>query len=210
MDTLLSFFFDIKSWLPVIGYIGTMIVVYVESGLIIGVLLPLPGDSLLFTAGLFASHGMFSLPLLYISLCLATVVGAETGYWFGVKYGVKVFNRPKSLLFNQEKVEHARAFFEAHGPKSILIARFIPAVRTLAPIAAGVAMMDRRQFRIYNALGSVIWVFGLTTLGYYLGETVPNIDHYILPIIAGIVILSLTPLIITAAHQYLYHPGKKK
>jgi membrane-associated protein len=175
------------------GTIGLFAIIFAESGLLIGFFLP--GDSLLFTAGLLASQGKFglNLPVLLIGCFLAAVAGDQVGYMFGKKAGPTLFRRPDSRIFKQKYVERANEFFEHHGRKTIVLARFVPVVRTFAPILAGVGEMHYRTFVTFNVLGGLLWAVGLTTAGYILGDTIPDIDKYLLPIIALIVLLSVLP-----------------
>jgi membrane-associated protein len=175
------------------GTIGLFIIIFAESGLLIGFFLP--GDSLLFTAGLLASQGKFglSLPVLLVGCFIAAVLGDQVGYMFGQKAGPALFRRPDSRIFKQQYVHRANEFFERHGKKTIVLARFVPVVRTFAPILAGVGSMQYRSFLTFNIVGALLWAVGVTTAGYILGDTVPDIDKYLLPIIAVIIFLSVLP-----------------
>jgi membrane-associated protein len=174
------------------GTIGLLAIIFAESGLLIGFFLP--GDSLLFTAGLLASQGKLNLAAVMIGCFVAAVVGDQVGYWFGKRVGPTLFRRPDSRLFKQENVERARAFFDEHGSKTIVLARFIPVVRTFVPIVAGVSRMHYRTFVTFNVIGAGLWAGGVTMAGYLLGSTIPSIDRYLLPIIALIVVVSLVPV----------------
>lgn len=174
-----------------IGYFGLLAVIFAESGLLIGVFFP--GDSLLFTAGFLASQGVFDIVALMIGCFLAAVLGDNVGYTFGKRVGKKFFTRPNSLFFNQGNLEKTRAFYAKHGGKTIILARFVPGVRTLAPILAGVGDMHYPTFLIYNLIGGFLWAVGLTGLGYSLGSIIPGVDRYILPIIFLIIIISFLP-----------------
>jgi len=175
------------------GTIGLFVIIFAESGLLIGFFLP--GDSLLFTAGLLASQGKFglNLPVLLIGCFIAAVAGDQVGYMFGQKAGPALFRRPDSRIFKQQYVHRANEFFERHGRKTIVIARFVPIVRTFAPILAGVGSMQYRSFLTFNIVGALLWAVGVTTAGYILGDTVPDIDKYLLPIIGVIILLSVLP-----------------
>ena len=175
------------------GTIGLFVIIFAESGLLIGFFLP--GDSLLFTAGLLASQGKFglSLPVLLIGCFIAAVAGDQVGYMFGQKAGPALFRRENSRIFKQQYVHRANEFFERHGKKTIVIARFVPIVRTFAPILAGVGNMRYRSFVMYNIIGALLWAVGVTTAGYVLGDTIPDIDKYLLPIIGVIILLSVLP-----------------
>lgn len=188
------------------GTIGLFAIIFAESGLLIGFFLP--GDSLLFTAGLFASRGDLNFPVVLVGCFLAAVAGDQVGYAFGRRAGPSIFNRPNSRLFRQEHVRRADEFFETHGPKTILLARFVPVVRTFAPILAGVGSMKYRTFVVYNVIGGLLWAVGVTTLGYLLGDQIgaDNIDKYLLPIIFVIIVISVLPAVI----EVLRHRRKLK
>lgn len=185
-------FLDPQELLVTFGTIGLFLIVFAESGLLIGFFLP--GDSLLFTAGLFAAQGTLSLPVILVGCFVAAVAGDQVGYAFGKKVGPALFRRPDSRLFKQEYVEKAQHFFERHGVKTIVLARFVPIVRTFAPIVAGVGTMKYRTFVTYNVIGGLLWAVGVTMLGFMLGELIPDIDTFLLPIIAAIIALSVIPI----------------
>lgn len=198
---------DPKELIETFGTIGLFLIVFAESGLLIGFFLP--GDSLLFTAGLFAA-GVYEGVQLDIMVILggcfaAAVLGDSVGYAFGKKVGPSLFRRPDSRIFKQEYVEKARAFFEKHGAKAIVMARFVPIVRTFAPIVAGVGEMRYRTFLTYNILGGLLWGVGLTSLGFVLGEAI-DIDRYLLPLIAVIVAASFVPVLV----EVLRHRRKRE
>ncbi len=178
-----------------IGYIGLFSIVFAESGLFFGFFLP--GDSLLFTAGFLASQGVFNINYLIILLIVAAISGDSVGYWFGRKIGKKIFNREDSLLFHKKNLITANNFYVKHGGKTIVMARFIPAVRTFAPIVAGAAEMRYGTFIFYNVLGGLGWVLSMGLGGYFLGNLVPNADKYVLPIVFLIIFLSVLPGIIS-------------
>jgi membrane-associated protein len=188
------------------GTIGLFAIIFAESGLLIGFFLP--GDSLLFTAGLFASRGDLNFAVVLVGCFLAAVAGDQVGYAFGRRAGPSIFNRPNSRLFRQEHVRRADEFFETHGAKTILLARFVPVVRTFAPILAGVGSMRYRTFVVYNVIGGLLWAVGVTTLGYVLGDQIgaDNIDKYLLPIIFVIIVISVLPAVI----EVLRHRRKTK
>jgi membrane-associated protein len=184
---------DLESTLQTIGLIGLFAIVFAESGLFFGFFLP--GDSLLFTAGLLSSQGHLApLPVILVGCFVAAVAGDQVGYLFGARVGPSLFRRPDSRIFKQEYVEKARAFFERHGSKTIVLARFVPIVRTFAPILAGVGEMRYRTFVTFNVVGGLLWAVGVTTLGYVLGETAPWVEDYLLLVIAVIVLLSVLPV----------------
>ena len=180
------------------GLLLLLAVVFAESGLLIGFFLP--GDSLLFTAGLLAAAGAagpFDVPLwlLLVTVPLAAIVGDQVGYAIGRKAGPAVFRRPDSRLFQQEYVDKAYAYFERYGGRTIVIARFVPIVRTFAPVVAGVGRMRYRTFVAYNIFGGLLWGAGVTTLGYFLGQ-VQFVADNVEAIILGIVALSVLPIVI--------------
>jgi len=181
-----------KELLEAFGTIGLFLIVFAESGLLIGFFLP--GDSLLFTAGLLASQGHLNFPVILVGCFVAAVAGDQVGYAFGNRVGPALFRRPNSRIFKQSHVDRAQAFFDEHGSKTIVLARFVPIVRTFAPILAGVGKMHYRTFLTFNVIGGFLWAVGVTTLGYLLGETIPDIDKYLLPVIALIIFLSILPV----------------
>ena len=172
-----------------VGLAGVLFIIFAESGLFFGFFFP--GDSLLFTAGLLSSQGYFYFGALLVGTILAAILGDSVGYWFGKKVGPRLFIRDDSLFFKKQYVLRTKSFYEQHGKKTIILARFIPIVRTFAPIVAGVAEMPYRIFLAYNVIGGVMWTTVLLSIGFFLGRSIPNIDKYILPIILGIIILSL-------------------
>jgi len=174
------------------GYLGIALVVFAESGVLVGIFFP--GDSLLFIAGLLAASGFLSLFQLILIVITAAILGDSVGYWFGRKVGTSLFARPDSRFFKQEYVRRTEAFYAAYGGRAIILARFVPIVRTLTPILAGVGSMHYRTFISYNIIGGTLWGAGVTLLGYFLGSVIPNIDHYILPITFGIIVVSFMPI----------------
>jgi membrane-associated protein len=175
------------------GMVGVFLIVFAESGLLIGFFLP--GDSLLFTAGLFASQDRFgmNLPVLLVGCFIAAVVGDQVGYLFGRRVGPALFDRPKSRLFNPKHVVRAHEFFERYGPRTIVLARFVPIVRTFAPIVAGVSNMNYRTFVAYNLIGGFVWAIGVTTAGFLLGRRFPALADNLVYVSAIIVAISLLP-----------------
>ncbi len=194
---------DLKEIITAIGYLGLFLIVFAESGLFFGFFLP--GDSLIVTAGLLASQGFFNIYYLLIILPIAAVSGDSIGYWFGKKVGPAIFNKEKSFFFDKNHIERANNFYKKHGGKTIIIARFIPIIRTFAPIVAGVAEMDYTKFLRFNIFGGLFWTVGMLVIGFFLGKIIPDVDKYLLPIIALIVFLSLLPPIIE-----VYKENKEK
>ena len=171
---------DPQKLLETFGLLGLFAIIFAESGLLIGFFLP--GDSLLFTAGLFAAKGTFNLPVVLVGCFLAAVIGDQVGYVFGKRVGPSIFRRPNSRLFKQEYVLKADEFFERHGPKTIVLARFVPVVRTFVPVLAGVGKMHYRTFITYNIVGGLLWAVGITTLGYALGRPDRRGEHRQVPV----------------------------
>ncbi len=182
---------DLIELIKAAGYLGLSGIIFAESGLFFGFFLP--GDSLLFTAGFLASQGFLNIWLATILVFVAAVAGDSVGYAFGKKVGPAIFNRENSRFFKKENLIRAEKFYEKNGPKTIIIARFLPIVRTFAPIVAGVGSMNYSKFIKYNIIGGFLWSFGLMFAGYFLGRIIPGVDKYLLPIILLIVVLSVLP-----------------
>jgi len=175
------------------GELVAWLIVFAETGLLIGFFLP--GDSLLFTAGVLAGQHRLDLWLLLPGAFVAAAVGDQVGYIIGHRVGPRVFRRPDSRFFKQEYVVRTHDFFERHGPKAVVLARFVPVVRTFMPVLAGVGRMNRRVFTMYNLVGAFVWAVGVTLLGYALGNAIGNnIDTYLLPLIALVILISLIPV----------------
>ncbi len=174
------------------GYAGIFFIVLSESGLPFGFIFP--GDSLLFVAGLLASQGVFEIVPLLILTTSAAIIGDTIGYWTGSYFGPRLFKNKNSFFFNDRTVEKTEAFYARYGVRAIIFARFVPTVRTFVPIFAGLGSMRYRTFVIYNVVGALLWGTGVTYLGYSLGNVFPNLEHYLLPIIGAIIILSALPL----------------
>ena len=174
------------------GYILLVGIVFTETGLLVGLFLP--GDSLLITAGLLAGAGILNIWWLNALLIAAAIVGDSTGYAIGARLGPRIFTREKSLLFNPKHVERTQRFYEKYGPKTIVIARFVPIIRTFAPVLAGVGQMRYRRFVTYNVAGGIGWVASMTGAGYVLGQTVPNISKHMHVLVIVIIVLSCVPI----------------
>ena len=189
---------DLVSIIKTIGYIGIFAIIFAESGLLIGFFLP--GDSLLFTAGLLASTKIPNTSQNYLNLWIligivfvGAVLGDSVGFTFGYRVGRKLFRRENSRLFKKENLVKAQGFYERHGSKAIVLARFVPIIRTFAPIVAGIGKMNYRTFIVFNIIGGALWAASVPMAGYYLGMFIPNIDKYLLPIIAVIIVVSAIP-----------------
>ncbi|HKR00778.1 MAG TPA: VTT domain-containing protein [Pyrinomonadaceae bacterium] len=209
MDSLYQFWQDLKHYLDpktiaTAGYFVLILVVFAETGLAVGFFLP--GDSLLFVSGLFAADGKFqlfsslsqevNLLILLFSVFVAAVTGDAVGYLTGSKLGPHLFKRPKSLLFRPSHLQKAQGFYEKYGGKTIIIARFVPIVRTFAPIVAGAARMPYRTFVVYNVIGGFLWVFSMILAGYFLGQAFPFLREHLELVVITIVLLSLVPAVI--------------
>ncbi len=181
------------SIIQTVGYIGIFGMVFAESGILFGVVFP--GDTLLFTAGFLASQGYLNIVVLVVGSFIAAVLGDSVGYYLGFKFGPKIFARPNSRFFKQEYVFKTQAFFDKHGKKTIFFARYIPIVRTFAPVFSGIGAMQYKNFLFYNILGGLVWTLSLPLLGYFLGRKIPNIDAYILPIVIGIFLVTMIPVV---------------
>lgn len=175
-----------------VGYIALFSIIFAETGLFFGFFLP--GDSILFPAGVLASQGFFNIVWLCVVAFVAAVTGNVVGYYFGRHFGKKLFTREDSLLFHKNHIQTAREFYKKHGGKTILLARFIPIIRTFGPIVAGISDMPMSSFLAYSIGGAVLWAIGLPVAGFYLGRLIgENVDKYLLPIIGFIVLVSLAP-----------------
>jgi membrane-associated protein len=174
------------------GYVALAVIVFTETGLLIGFFLP--GDSLLITAGLVAAAGGLDVWLLTGLLSVAAIAGDSVGYAIGYRAGPHIFTRENSRWFNRGHLVRTREFYERHGGKTIVLARFIPIIRTFAPVVAGVGRMEYRRFLAYNVLGGVGWVAGLTWTGYLLGQAIPDVGRYIHLVIGIVVVLSVIPI----------------
>ena len=198
MDTLLEWFHQLRNptyLVQAAGFIGLVTIIFVETGFFFGFFLP--GDSLLVTAGLLIATGLdMNVYVLGIALNIAAILGDAVNYWFGRITGPKIFVRDDSLFFKKKHVERAHEFYVKHGAKTIVLARFMPIVRTFAPLVAGVAKMDYRVFALYNVIGGTAWIWSMLFTGYFLGRYVPGIDKYIELVIIVVIFLSILPGII--------------
>jgi membrane-associated protein len=181
------------------GLIGLVAVVFAETGLMVGFFLP--GDSLLVTAGLFAAKGDLNIVWLNLALMAAAIAGDATGYWIGRRAGHALYSRPNSFFFRKQHLVKTHEFYEKHGGKTIVIARFVPIIRTFAPVVAGAAEMTYRQFALYNVAGGIGWVASMTLIGYFLGRAVPDIDKHIHVVVAVVIFLSLLPGVVSILRE---------
>jgi membrane-associated protein len=185
--------FDAVAMLQAGGYLGIATLVFMESGVLIGIFFP--GDSLLFAAGLLSAAGLFSFFPLVIIVVLAAILGDSVGYWFGARVGPSLFSRPESTFFKRAYLTRTELFYQKYGTRAIILARFVPIVRTLAPILAGAGSMRYATFLKANIFGGVVWGVGVTSLGYFLGTLIPESETYILPLSLLIIIISFLPFV---------------
>jgi len=165
--------------------------IFGESGMFIGFFFP--GDTLLLSAGVFAAQGKLSLAAVIIIVAVAAIAGDNVGYHIGKRYGRRLFSKPDGIVFRQEYIRQAEAFYARYGSKTMLVAHFIPVVRTFAPAVAGAANMPYKKFALFDAIGDAAWAVIVTLIGYWFGSRIPNIDHYILLAVAAVVIITLGP-----------------
>ncbi|MBD2665071.1 SNARE associated Golgi protein-related protein [Richelia sinica FACHB-800] len=194
--------FDLPQLIQSLGYFGVWGMIFAESGLLIGFFLP--GDSLLFTAGFVASQQLLNIWILIIGAFICAVLGDNVGYATGHKLGRKLFQREDSWFFHKKHIVKTQKFYQKHGKKTIVLARFFPIIRTFAPIVAGLGEMQYRTFMSYNLIGGLVWTVGITLLGFTLGKSLPaeQVDKYLLPIIGLIIIVSLLPSVLHIIKDY--------
>lgn len=174
------------------SYLGIALVVFLESGVLLGIFFP--GDSLLFAAGLLSGAGFLDFPPLVIIAVAAAILGDSVGYWFGANVGTNFFKRKDSRFFKQEYLKRTERFYQTYGGRAVVLARFVPIVRTIAPILAGIGSMKYRTFLAYNALGGCLWGAGMISLGFFLGSVIPNSEKYIFPLSLLIIVISFLPI----------------
>jgi membrane-associated protein len=199
MDQILEFFNrlrDVKALVSWGGYVGLTAIIFAETGLLVGFFLP--GDSLLVTAGLFSAQPRFGLNVWYLGglLTVASIAGNAVGFAIGRASGPRLFKREESLLFKPRYLRQAHEFYERHGGKTVILARFMPIVRTFVPVVAGAAGMNYGRYTYYNVVGGVLWIWSLLLIGYFLGRYIPGIDEHIETLIITVVILSILPAVI--------------
>lgn len=190
-------FSNLEGFLLQFGYLALFAIVFAESGLFFGFFLP--GDSLLFVAGLLAAQGYFDALLVWIVIFVAAVLGDQAGYWMGSKWGRGFFIRENSWLFKPKRLDQAENFYKKYGKKTIVLARFVPAVRTFTPIFAGISRMDYSTFIKFNVLGGFLWTTIFVAAGYFLGKTFPDAENYLAILVIAVIALSVIPL----AFEYL-------
>lgn len=183
--------FDLVELIKTAGYLGVFAIVFLESGLLIGFFFP--GDSLLFTAGFLASQGFLDIKTLIAGCFIFAVLGDSIGYYIGHKLGPKIFTKENSIFFHKKHLERVQRFYDKHGGKTIILARFVPVIRAFAPLVAGAGKMNYKRFVFFNLFGGVLWAIGVTLAGFYLGSLIPDVDKYLLPIVGLIIIASILP-----------------
>ena len=174
-----------------IGYVGLFAIIFAESGLFVGFFLP--GDSLLFAAGILAARGILNVWLIIPLLFVAAVLGVNAGYYLGQRFGERMFAREDALIFNPKHLEISKKFYDKHGGKTVILARFTPVVRSLAPLLAGIGNMRFRRFMFFNIIGAALWVVSVTLIGYFFGNAIPHVDRYLLEIVLVIMLFSFLP-----------------
>jgi membrane-associated protein len=197
MDLVEQFFsnvYNVPELIRLVGFYGIVLIVFAETGLMVGFFLP--GDSLLITAGLFAARGDFDIAALLLALIPAAIAGNATGYWIGRRAGVALYRRPDSFLFRREHLQMTHDYYERHGGKTIILAQFVPILRTFAPVVAGVAEMGYRRFAAYNVVGAIAWISSMTLGGYALGNAIPDIENRIHVVVAAVIAVSLLPAVV--------------
>jgi len=205
VDWIQGFFrtvYNVPELIRLVGLYGLIFIVFAETGLMVGFFLP--GDSLLVMAGIFAARGDLNISLLVPCLIVGAVVGNATGYFIGRKAGQALYSRPNSFLFRREHLIRTHAFYERHGGKTIVLAQFMPIVRTFAPVVAGAAEMSYRRFAAFNLLGAILWISSMTTTGYVLAQTAPDlVQKQVHLVVAVVIFLSLLPAMVGWAKSKL-------
>ncbi len=184
----------IEAYGATFGYIALASIIFAETGLFFGFFLP--GDSVLFPAGLLASQGYLNIYVICIVTFFAATLGNVVGYFLGKYLGKRLFHREDSVLFHKDHILRARAFYNKYGAKTIIIGRFLPIIRTFAPVVAGISEMNFAEYFLYSTVGAALWAVGLPIAGFYLGRLIPDIDKYLIPVILLIILLSILPSIL--------------
>lgn len=183
---------NLTEMIRAIGYVGIFVIVFLESGVPFGFFMP--GDSLLFSAGLLAALGAFNIFALVVLVVVAAILGDSAGYFLGAKYGRCLFTGKDNFFLNPKNLKRTEDFYAKYGTRAIILARFVPVVRTFTPILAGVGAMKYKTFIRYNVIGALLWGAGVTTLGFFLGSVIPDVDNYLLPIVGLIIVISFVPI----------------
>lgn len=183
--------FDVTHLIETGGLLLIALIVFAESGIMVGVFFP--GDTLLFSAGILAAGGQFNVWTVCVVIALAAIAGDNLGFQLGKSLGPRLFRKKDGLIFRKDYIDRAEKFYEKYGPIAMFVQHFVPVIRSFAPITAGASKMDRKLFIFYNTMGDLLWAFGLTLLGYFVGSRIPNIENYIEPAIIAVVIIFMTP-----------------
>ncbi len=173
------------------GLLMLFLIIFAESGMMVGFFFP--GDTLLFSAGILAASGVLPIWLTIVVIAAAAIIGDNTGYHIGKHLGPKLFKKEDGLIFRKDLIMKAERFYEKYGTKTMLVAHFVPVIRSFAPVTAGAGRMDYRQFIVYDAIGDIAWAASITLLGYYVGSRIPAVEHYIEPVLIGIILVTLIP-----------------
>lgn len=199
--------FDVTQIVQTGGLLLIAAMIFAESGMFVGFFFP--GDTLLLTAGIFAAQGKLSLVSVIAVVAIAAIIGDNVGYHIGKRYGRQLFKKPDGIIFRQEYVQRSEDFYEKWGSKTMLIAHFVPVVRTFAPAVAGVGKMNYKQFVIFDAIGDLAWAISITLVGYWFGTKIPNIDHYIVLAVMAVVLITLGPTVYHLIRALLEKRSKK-
>lgn len=184
---------DIANWVQLAGYAGLIAIIFAETGLFFGFFLP--GDSLLFSAGLLASQRVFAIEVLVPAIIIAAILGYQVAYWIGLKLGHWLWRRPDSLWFKRRYLVEAKDFYAQHGAMALIIGRLLPVIRTFVPIVAGMVELTPRRYLLLNISGALVWAGGVTLCGYTLGRKMPNAEQYLLPLVLLILVVSIAPVV---------------
>jgi membrane-associated protein len=184
---------DVTNIIQAGGLLLIAAMIFAESGMFLGFFFP--GDTLLLSAGIFIAAGKFSFITVIPVIALAAILGDNVGYHIGKRYGRRLFRKSDGVLFRQEYVQRAEVFYEKHGSKTVLLAHFVPVVRTFAPAVAGVARMNYKEYVAFDAIGDTTWTIILTFVGYWFGKRIPNLDHYVLLAVLVVIVISLGPTV---------------
>lgn len=204
----MSYMFNVTTIIQNGGYVLLGLFLYAEVGLFLGFFLP--GDTLLIAAGIYAKQGKLNIAAVLFVAAIAAIAGDSTAYFIGHSIGPRLFNKKDSLLFQPEHVEKAREFYEKHGVKTLLVAHFIPVIRTFSPPLAGIGHMPYKKFLLFDAIGDISWAVIVGLLGYYVGSRIPNIDHYILLVVGAVVVITLAPTLFHVSRMLIKREQKKR
>lgn len=183
--------FNVNDIITAGGLLLIALIIFAESGMFVGFFFP--GDTLLLSAGVFAAAGKLDLALTIVVIAVAAIAGDNTGYHIGKRFGRRLFRKPDSLIFRQDYLHRAEAFYAKYGSKTMLVAHFVPIVRTFAPPVAGMSNMNYKQFVLFDAIGDIAWATIVTLVGYWFGRRIPNLDHYIMLVLAAVIVITLAP-----------------